>query len=386
MKKEEQIRRLKKYASKYIDTDLLDWESLVDSELSYQENKEIIKEFIKTLANSENAIETNMEEFKSREKSIRHEKEMQEKYELEMLRKEEEYTKRQLNKAIKEILNNKDNKLNDYFEEMRKYIKAVIKSKGYLNSLFIISEAGLGKTTILLSTLKELKKDYVYINNYATIVEFVNFLYENKDKIIVLDDFETLFKMGDRMINILKGALWGYGKNNTRVISYLTTDKRLKAPQQFEFTGKIFFLLNRKPNKNDELINALLSRSLVYELKFDYPTLMNLFAEFIKLPYKNLTYEQRKEIFEYIKENADETTENLNFRTIIKLYDLYIQDKELWKNSNILNKNEKLVLLKKLISECKTIREAQERFREQTGLGRTTFFMLKRKLSSISSK
>ena len=42
MSKKEMIRRLKKFAEKYVPTDLIDFEALVDETLSYQENKERI--------------------------------------------------------------------------------------------------------------------------------------------------------------------------------------------------------------------------------------------------------------------------------------------------------------------------------------------------------
>jgi len=314
-------------------------------------------------------------------------KEKEENKRLEEFREEEFKAKKELDKAIETIIEDKNSKFNEYFLPLINYIKSVINSDNYLNSLFVVGEGGLGKTTILLKTLKEMNKEYVYISNYTTIVEFVNFLYEHKDSIIVMDDMEGIFNLGAKFINILKGTLWGVGKENKRIVTYLTTDKRLKAPSQFEFKGKIFFLLNKMPNEKDSLIRALLSRSLVYELNLTYEEIMKMMGEFAKIEYKNLTFEERKMIYEFLKENTDDTCEDINFRTLVKMYDLYLTNKENWKSicKNLIKRNEKLALLKLYLKESNTIKEAQERFCEETGLCRKTFFNLKAKLTECKS-
>jgi len=383
MSKEKQIEKFKKICKEYnIPDDLLDLNMLVDRTLTFEENKTQILPLIETLASSQNAEEKIIADKKVKKKSIREEKLEQERINFENLKREEENAKEELNEAISNIVKDKKSNLNKYFEPLKEYLKAVVNSDGYLNSLFVHSPAGLGKTTITLSTLKELKKNFVYISNYTTDLEFVNFLYQNSDKIIVLDDFEDVLKIGSKIINILKGTLWGIGKENKRIVSYLTTSKLLKAPKQFEFNGKLIFLLNRLPNEQDTLIKALLSRSIVYSLNFTYSEIMEILAEFSKIPYKTLTEAQRKEIYSYLKQNTDESVDDLNFRTMLKIYDLYINNPKNWKELSkiFFKRDERIALLKSVLKKCSTITEAQKEFCEQSGLSRASFFNIKRSL------
>ena len=273
-------------------------------------------------------------------------------------------------------------------------VRIVLTSEGKLNSLFLIGKGGMGKTTCVINTFKALgytqreltaittpsgsNKEFVYINSYSTILELVNFLYENRDKNIILDDFECL--LNDKVaLNVLKSALWD--TDGKRTISYLTTSPRRIAPQQFEFNGKLFFNLNKLP-KSNPLLDALLTRSLVYYDNYTYTQLLTLIETISRLPYKTLTDAQRGEIFIWLKNNTDETTEDLNIRTLIKLYDIYLSHPTDFEGISklLVKRNEKLALVKLYIRECRTIGEAQRRFTEVTGSCRASFYGLKRKL------
>ena len=106
--------------------------------------------------------------------------------------------------------------------------------------------------------------DFVHFKGRATAAGLFVTLYDNSDKIVVLDDCDSVFK-DDDAVNILKGALDSY---DTRKISYLTT-KPLKdefgshLPRSFEFTGKIIFISNISQSKLDE---AIRSRSFVSDI------------------------------------------------------------------------------------------------------------------------
>lgn len=273
------------------------------------------------------------------------------------------------------------NQFQTQFEPLKNFVKAVVNSEGVLNSLFVYGQGGLGKSTNVLQAIKETGKHYTYISNYTTPLEFYNFLYEHKNDIVCLDDTENIFENGSKFVNLLKGALWGVEKDRKRIVTYLTTDKRLRAPQQFEFTGKIFFLLNKMPSENDLLIKALLSRSLIYELKFSQEEIINLFEEFIKEPYRKLLIKEKQDILQFLKENTDDTTEDLSLRTIVKMYDLYIEDKQNWKEMSkvFLKKDEDLYTFKSIIAETDDLKEAESRFTSETGLSPRTFWRWKKK-------
>ena len=375
--KEKLKRKFEGLCKQYkIKNDLIDFDATIDSTLTLEENFEILQEIVIELSNSKD-VQEQIKASKTN-KGVKHEKEMIDKEKLEIMKKEEDNTRQELGKAVETILANQNSNLNRFFEPLKNYVKSVANNQGCLNSLFVVSAGGIGKSTVVLATLTEEKKNFVYVNNYTTPLELVNFLYEHKSEIIVFDDTENIFN-NKIIINILKGALWGIGKDNKRIVTYLTTDKKLKSPRQFEFTGKCFFLLNKKPNDSDVLTNALLTRSLVYEMNFEYKEIMEMLAEFSKLPYKNLTAEERQEIYSYIKENTDVSTKDINFRTTLKIYDLYQENKEMWRDlsKNLLKRDEKIYLLHKFLNESSTIREAEQKWTEATGYCRKSFYTKK---------
>jgi len=140
--------------------------------------------------------------------------------------------------------------------------------KGIQPSLVITGSAGTGKTHLVKSTLAGMglreSFEFVHFKGRATAAGLFVTLYENCDKIVILDDCDSVFKDADA-VNILKGALDSY---DTRSISYLTT-KPLKdefgshLPRTFEFTGKIIFISNITQSSLDE---AIRSRSFVADV------------------------------------------------------------------------------------------------------------------------
>jgi hypothetical protein len=140
--------------------------------------------------------------------------------------------------------------------------------KGIQPSLVITGGAGMGKTHLVKNTLEGMglqeSYDFVHFKGRATAAGLFITLYENSDKIIVLDDCDSVFR-DDDAVNILKGALDSY---DTRKISYITS-KALKdefgveVPRHFEFTGRVIFISNISQSRLDE---AIRSRSFVADV------------------------------------------------------------------------------------------------------------------------
>ncbi len=140
--------------------------------------------------------------------------------------------------------------------------------RGVQPSLVVTGMAGMGKTHIVKNTLIELglkeSSDFVHFKGRATAAGLFITLYQNSDKVIILDDCDSVFK-DDDAVNILKAALDSY---DTRRISYISS-KQLKdeygdpIPAHFEFTGRIIFISNISQNKLDE---AIRSRSFVADI------------------------------------------------------------------------------------------------------------------------
>jgi len=368
MNKKEMIRRLKKWASNFIETDLIDFEALVDETLSYQENKEIIANEIKKL--KPNAF-IKMEDIKA----IAETNEMiYNEYVNEQMRIEFE-------NALEEIKKKQTPELEKYFMELKEMVKAVVKTN--LNGLIVYGPAGWGKSFQVLTTLHEMglkeKEDYVYISTHTAPLELYNTLYKFRDRIVILDDVERLLE-NLTTLGILKSALWSpVGKRY--VYWYSTTDK-LEAPPQFEFTGKIIILMNRIPdNRYKEIVDSLLSRVLVYKLEFDYETKIKAIYEFAKV------VEIPLDIVDFVRENVSETSKKLNFRTLIQLKEIYqyYNGIDEWKKiaKKMLEDDEEDEIMKivyEIIQKPIPVKEQVREFIERTGMSRRTFFYIKKKV------
>jgi hypothetical protein len=193
--------------------------------------------------------------------------------------------------------------------------------RGIQPSLVITGGAGMGKTHLVKNTLEGMglreSYDFVHFKGRATAAGLFITLYENSDKIIVLDDCDSVFR-DDDAVNILKGALDSY---DTRKISYITT-KALKdefgaeVPRHFEFSGRIIFISNISQSKLDE---AIRSRSFVADVDL---TTEQMFARMEQLMAKmesKIPMAAKQQALEYMKE-LDKEFDGLeiNLRSFIK--------------------------------------------------------------------
>ena len=193
--------------------------------------------------------------------------------------------------------------------------------KGIQPSLVITGSAGTGKTHLVKSTLAGMgmreSYEFVHFKGRATAAGLFVTLYENCDKIIILDDCDSVFKDADA-VNILKGALDSY---DTRNISYITT-KPLKdefgahLPRTFEFTGKIIFISNITQSSLDE---AIRSRSFVADVDL---TKKQMFARMEQLMDKmesGIPVAAKTQALDLMKElEAEFEGVDINLRSFIK--------------------------------------------------------------------
>ena len=155
------------------------------------------------------------------------------------------------------------------FDNLERLTKMV--GRGIQPSLVITGMAGTGKTHLVKETLKSMglreSYEFVHFKGRATAAGLFITLYQNSDKVVVLDDCDSVFK-DDDAVNILKAALDSY---DTRKISYISS-KPLKdefgepIPAHFEFTGRIIFISNIHQSKLDE---AIRSRSFVSDISMN---------------------------------------------------------------------------------------------------------------------
>ena len=157
----------------------------------------------------------------------------------------------------------------EMFGNLERLTKMV--GRGIQPSLVITGMAGVGKTHLVKETLKVMglreSHEFVHFKGRATAAGLFITLYQNSDKVVILDDCDSVFK-DDDAVNILKAALDSY---DTRKISYISS-KQLKdefgdpIPAHFEFTGRIIFISNINQSRLDE---AIRSRSFVADISMN---------------------------------------------------------------------------------------------------------------------
>jgi hypothetical protein len=193
--------------------------------------------------------------------------------------------------------------------------------KGIQPSLVITGGAGMGKTHLVKNTLEGMglqeSYDFVHFKGRATAAGLFITLYENSDKIIVLDDCDSVFR-DDDAVNILKGALDSY---DTRKISYITS-KSLKdefgveIPRHFEFTGRVIFISNISQSKLDE---AIRSRSFVADVDLTTEQMFQRIAQLLPTMESRIPLAAREQALQ-LMQDLDKEFDGLeiNLRSFIK--------------------------------------------------------------------
>lgn len=201
------------------------------------------------------------------------------------------------------------------------------------HGLIVLSKGGLGKTTLILDSMKskQLIQDihYIYANSFSTPLAFYKLLDSvnalQSPKILILDDMELLLS-DKHILGMLRAALWEAG--GKRVVNYHSTTQKKTST---DFTGKIIMLINDLP-KDNKVLNALCDRVFFHEIKLSNNEILELIQQnIVQKPYKTLNLRQRVKIAEAIKERTTENT-NLSFRTLIKAYQFYIYAPSSWLN------------------------------------------------------
>jgi len=234
----------------------------------------------------------------------------------EEFKKAEENAKKEFEKSLK-IISEQENQetIEKLFKVMKDKVHMV--ARGQRRGLILYGNAGLGKSYNTQKAFSEEGVSFKYMSGHITNLALYQFLYDNRKEHIILDDVNILDN--EINLNMLKSAL----NDNVSVVSYSTTSSKIKVPSQFVFEGSITILLNKKPRNNDSL-DAVESRILVHELKFNYSEKLLLMKQISLMPYKNTTQEDRNFVFNWIKDNTNVSTKNFNLRDLFKVFEFYI--------------------------------------------------------------
>jgi hypothetical protein len=205
------------------------------------------------------------------------------------------------------------------FDNLTRLTKMV--GRGIQPSLVITGMAGTGKTHLVKETLKSMglreSYEFVHFKGRATAAGLFITLYQNSDKVVVLDDCDSVFK-DDDAVNILKAALDSY---DTRKISYISS-RPLKdeygepLPAHFEFTGRIIFISNIEQSKLDA---AIRSRSFVSDISMNTGQMFKRMEQLMPTMEKTIPLAAKQQALDIMKKLDEKFAGiDINLRSFIK--------------------------------------------------------------------
>ena len=369
MNKALQILKLKEFITKKgLVADTIDFEAEVDSSLSFFENKENL---LKGLNLSEDLSKKQIE---AQVQSV----------EVENIKKITEEVQTQTAQALEQI-SKQDDYLIPQLTQLSEGVKMLCKN--HFAGLFCVSNGGFGKSFSVIQTLAKEKQEYVLINTHISPVALFELLYNNSDKVILFEDCEKILE-NEVIISILRSALWSaltdsQGEMIRNITFHSAWENAKHLPKSFIFKGKIILLANKMPK--DSRTEALLSRVLFYDLHFSIQDIQKMFVVMAKKGYKDLDSSKCLEIVEKLQKKVGVEIKNLNLRLFHKAVELYRYNSNTWENSlnSFLDIDEDLKLVGELIRSSDSTNVQVQKFIDETGLGRRTFFRMKKKYLNL---
>jgi hypothetical protein len=171
-------------------------------------------------------------------------------------------------------------------------------ARGMANGLCIYgSRGGLGKTRVVLETLKTEAVEPKLLTGHCTPLAMYLSLYEHPDSVVFLDDCDAMFR-NLSALGILRSALWE-GEKGHRLVTY--NSSQLKVPSSFHFTGRIIFAVNTLPRQN-HAFSAVLSRVDQFELSASNEEVLVMLRQLAARGFEGLTPDECQEVVDFIAE------------------------------------------------------------------------------------
>ncbi len=221
------------------------------------------------------------------------------------------------------------------YSKLQHFIIRVLESK--TPAAIICGPPGTSKTYILRRVLffKNLKpaKDYNIIRGGGLGVASVyDLLYQNKDKILILDDFDTPLNDEDT-INMLKAVTDSYDRrvlsiSREKMMSSSQNQLSPSTPEKFEYTGKIIIITNIPKEKINK---ALLSRAPAIEVKFSQKEISQAIYKMLNFIQPTIPLNVKMEVYNYIVDLSKKKNIELDFRTFKNSIDARVGNPEFWK-------------------------------------------------------
>jgi hypothetical protein len=154
--------------------------------------------------------------------------------------------------------------------------------------------------------------DFMVIRGFSTPKALYETLFEFKDKILILDDADQVFRdpLGS---NLLKAAL---DDKKVRVINWNTSREDADVPSRFTYTGKIIFISNLSIAQFPQ---AIISRSQKVDLTLNVEEKIDIITEVFKHVEKPAKV--KADVLAFVKKHAKKAND-LNIRSAMNLFPL----------------------------------------------------------------
>jgi hypothetical protein len=237
--------------------------------------------------------------------------------------------------------------INTRFEFIEQVVDMVI--TGESKSVIITGDGGLGKTHTVMDRIKasglvasELLEDaqdddeegertsstsvgdYAVVKGFITSRALYEFLYENRDRMIIFDDCDSVWEV-PTSVSILKAALDSY---DTRTISWMTAIADPDIPRQFEFRGRIIFVSNLHLGELDQ---AVLSRCLYVDVSMTSDEKIQRIRHIAPKIRRDMPTAHKDEVIALLDRCKDDIGD-LNIRTFMKVCEIRHRGTENWQD------------------------------------------------------
>jgi hypothetical protein len=208
-------------------------------------------------------------------------------------------------------------------EEIKSQVRTLM-SSDYFHLLILDGRPGLGKTTSVIHSLKELKISPALLGSYSTALGFFNFLYEHRTGLILVDDCAGVLSNPQSMA-LLKAATWDIPTRG-RYVRWTSSVERGDTVD-FEFHGKIILICNLFPDSHDG--EAIKSRSLDLTVEPTLEETKQLLktASEDKKRFSNQVVVKRV-LSELLRGLSEANLSGVSYRTLQKSYEFAIHNPE----------------------------------------------------------
>jgi len=190
------------------------------------------------------------------------------------------------------------------YANLQNFIKFVVLGKA--PAVILCGPPGMSKTYIVRRTFHFEKlvpgKDYmIEKGSTLTLGAVYDLLYKHRNRILVLDDFDTPLKNEDT-VNMLKAITDSYEKRilslpREKMMSRDDSGQVSSTPSKFEYKGKLIIITNLKKRDIDR---ALLSRAPAFEVNFDSKQILKSLEGFMKFVSPEVNMKIKQEVLDYI--------------------------------------------------------------------------------------